>query len=173
VVRSDLAPGALTASLTRAIGDVSPAIVLTFTVLEAQILETLVMERLMALLSGFFGVIAAVLAVVGLYGVIAYTVARRTNEIGVRMALGAGRRDVSRMILREAVVLIAIGMAVGLGLALAGGRAASSLLFGLEPRDPATLGAAVALLAAIALAASYLPARAAARIEPTAALRID
>jgi ABC-type antimicrobial peptide transport system permease subunit len=77
------------------------------------------------------------------------------------------------MILREAVVLIAIGMAVGLGLALAGGRAASSLLFGLEPRDPATLGAAVALLAAIALAASYLPARAAARIEPTAALRID
>jgi predicted permease len=173
VVRSDLAPGALTASLTRAIGDVSPAIVLTFTALEAQILETLVMERLMALLSGFFGVIAAVLAVVGLYGVIAYTVARRTNEIGVRMALGAGRRDVSRMILREAVVLIAIGMAVGLGLALAGGRAASSLLFGLEPRDPATLGAAVALLAAIALAASYLPARAAARIEPTAALRID
>jgi predicted permease len=173
VVRSDLPPASFTSAIAAAMRALNPAVVVSFTVLETQIRETLVRERLMATLSGFFGGVAALLAVVGLYGVIAYTVARRTNEIGIRMALGAGRPDVLRMILREAAMLIGAGLVVGVGLALLSGRAARTLLFGLEPWDPATIVMASALLAGIALVASYLPARAAARIEPMRALRVE
>ena len=144
---------------------------MSFTSLKAQISDTLLRERLMATLSGFFGGVAALLAVVGLYGVIAYTVARRTKEIGIRIALGATRRDVLRGIMREAGVLIAVGVAVGVIMALQGSRMAAQLLFQLEPGDPATLAAAAMSLAGVALAASYLPARAAASIEPMVALR--
>ncbi len=171
--RSTLPPAAITGAVTAAIRGLSPNIVLSFEILKDLIRTTIVRERLMATLSGFFGIVAALLAMVGLYGVIAYTVARRTNEIGVRMALGADRREVSRMILREALWLTAIGVVAGLVLALIAGRAASTLLYGLQPHDPITLGIAVATLAVIAFAASYFPARAASRIAPMTALRVE
>lgn len=102
---------------------------------------------------------------------IAYMVARRRNEIGVRIALGASRIRVIGLVLREAVLLLAIGLAVGIGLAVFAGQAASSLLYGLTPRDPVTLGGAAVLLATVALAASYGPAWRASRVEPMDALR--
>jgi ABC-type antimicrobial peptide transport system permease subunit len=124
-------------------------------------------------LSGGFGLLAAVLTIVGLYGLIAYTVTRRTNEIGVRLALGATRSDVARVILRETGLLLAIGVGVGILLALIGGRAATALLFNVKPHDPLTLAGAVLGLTLIGILASYGPARRAARIEPVAALRTE
>ena len=102
--------------------------------------ESLLRERLMATLSGFFGGLAALIATIGLYGVMSYMVARRKNEIGIRMALGADRAHVVRMVMREAAVLLAAGVAVGLVLSVIAARAATTLLFGLQPGDPATLG---------------------------------
>ena len=125
----------------------------------------------MATLSGFFGFLAALLAAVGLYGVLSYIVAVRTNEIGIRMTLGARRREIVSMVLGDAALVLGSGTGVGLMLLLMAGRAARSLLYGLEPGDPVTLGLAVLLLAAVALAASYLPARRAATLDPMAALR--
>jgi len=125
----------------------------------------------MAMLSGSFGVLAAVLAMAGLYGVISFIVARRRNEIGIRLALGAERGQVVAMVMREAGRLLAIGIAAGAGLSLVAGRGARSLLFGLKPYDPLTLVAAAMLLGAIATAASFLPARRASRLDPMAALR--
>jgi ABC-type antimicrobial peptide transport system permease subunit len=139
--------------------------------LSAQLEESLTRERLMATLSGGFGFLAALLATLGLYGVIAYMVARRRNEIGVRMALGADRRNVIRLVLREALLLLCAGLAAGVVLAVWAGRAASTLLFGLPPHDVVSLGGASALLAAIALLASYVPARRAAALNPMATLR--
>jgi putative ABC transport system permease protein len=173
VVRSSLPPESVTAAITRSLAEWSPRIGVTYTVLTSQIADTLVRERLMATLSGFFGVLAAVLTLIGLYGVIAYSVASRTKEIGIRMALGATAGHVVSMILREAGLLVALGIAGGLLLARAGGQVAATLLFGLEPDDPVTLVVAVVGLATVALAASYAPARRAARIEPNTALRID
>jgi predicted permease len=173
LVRSSLPPRSVTAAITRSLAGLSPRIGVAYTLLDAQIADTLVRERLMATLSGFFGGLAVVLTLVGLYGVVAYTVARRTNEIGIRMALGASRGNVVSMILREAGALVLIGIVTGLLLALAGGKAAAAMLFGLQPYDPLTLAAAVASLAAVAFAASYAPARRAARIEPNTALRVE
>jgi hypothetical protein len=116
-------------------------------------------------------VLGGSLAVLGLYGVIAYMVARRRNEIGVRIALGASRGSVIGLVLREAVVLLAIGLTVGTGFALWAGRAAASLVYGMTPRDPLTLGGAVVLLGAVALIASYGPAWKASRLQPMDALR--
>jgi ABC-type antimicrobial peptide transport system permease subunit len=102
-----------------------------------------------------------------------YMVIQRTNEIGIRMTLGAGRGEITRLILREAGVLLAVGLGGGVALALAGGRAAGSLLFGLKPYDPLTMAAAAALLAVVAAAASYLPARRATKVDPMVALRYE
>ena len=135
--------------------------------------DSIVRERLIAKLSAFFGALAAVLAAIGLYGVMSYTVARRTGEIGVRMALGASQSSVASMILREIVVLVAAGSAVGAVAALGLGRFVESLVFGLKPRDPATVIAAVFFLLVIGLVAGYLPARRAARIDPIVALRAE
>jgi putative ABC transport system permease protein len=126
---------------------------------------------LMAMLSGFFGALAAILAMVGLYGVISYMVVQRRSEIGVRMALGASRRDILAMILREAAILLGIGLAVGTILSLAAGNAAASLLYGLKPRDPLTLIAAILGMTVVAFIASLLPARRAAAVHPMVALR--
>jgi len=173
LIRSSLPPAAVTAAVTRVLADVDPRIGVTYGVWSAAIGGTVVRERLLATLSGAFGLLAAILTLVGLYGLIAYTVTRRTNEIGVRMALGAGRAAIARLILRETGVLVGVGAAVGVVLALAGGRAAASLLFGVPPYDPPALLLALAGLGAIALIASYAPARRATRIEPVAALRAD
>ena len=128
----------------------------------------------MALLSSVFAAIAAVLAMLGLYGVVAFTVARRTRGIGLRMALGATRGGVMTMVLREAAVLVDDRRRESeVLLTLAVGRLAQALLFGIEPTDPLMLAAAAGALALLALGASYLPAHAATRIEPTVALRAD
>lgn len=133
--------------------------------------ESLVRERLMAMLSGFFGMLAVLLAAIGLYGVMSYMVAQRRQEIGIRMALGAGQSRVLRMILSESAVLVAIGVAAGACFAVYLTRYTKSLLFGLPPNDPVTIVFAVAGLALIGCASSFIPAWRAARVAPTTALR--
>ena len=171
LIHSNLPISAVLPSVKQVLSEASPEIALEFRELTTQIRESLLKERLMATLSGFFGFLAALLATVGLYGVISYTVARRTNEIGIRMALGAQRRNVVGMIMREAGLLLAIGIAIGAALSLAAARTATSLLFGLKPHDPVTLGLAVVALAAVAATATFLPAHRASRLDPMAALR--
>jgi hypothetical protein len=171
LVHSNEAPSALIASLKERATQTSPAIVLNFSVLRTSILEKLTRERLMATLSGFYGVLAAVLAVVGTYGIISYMVVRRRNEIGVRMALGAGKANILGMILGEALALLAIGLVVGMGLAAAAGTAARVMLFGLKPVDPLTLALAAGGLTIIAVIASAIPTARAAGVDPMQVLR--
>src|SRR5438034_11757373 len=121
----------------------------------------------MATLSGFFGFLAALLAAIGLYGVISYMVVQRTKEIGIRMAIGAKRVDVVKMILREAGMLTVAGLVIGTGLALGAAQAAKSLLYGLKHRDPLTLVMAVIMLSAVASLASFLSAHAASKLKPS------
>jgi predicted permease len=150
-----------------------PEIVVDVEDFQLSIRDRLVRERLMAMLSGFFGVLAVLLAGIGVYGVISYMVSRRRNEIGIRMALGARRVQVLRMVIREAALLLGIGIAAGTVFSLVAGRSARSLLFGLEAYDPLTLLAAAVLLAGVALGAALLPARRAARLDPMTALRYE
>jgi putative ABC transport system permease protein len=173
VVRTSLPPASATSAVTAAVSNADPRIKIGYAMLATMIQDTLVQDRLLAALSGGFGALAALLTVVGLYGLISYTVTRRTGEIGIRMALGATRRNVSALMLRETGLLLAVGTVCGIALALAGGRTAATLLFRVTPYDPAMLAAAVGVLAVIALLASYAPARRATRIEPVAALRAD
>jgi len=171
LIRSS-APLADVISRTRGvIAGASPEISMEFQSFAATVDEGLIRERLIATLSSFFGILAALIAALGLYGVMSYLVARRTNEIGVRVALGAGRGDILSLILRQSTMLLAIGLATGWILAMAAGSYVSSLLFGLKASDTGTLAVAILLLAAITQAASYLPARRASRLEPMAALR--
>ena len=130
-------------------------------------------DRMFSGLLMIFSAVALVLAAVGLYGIIAYTVARRTHEIGIRMALGAGRSDVLRLVMRRAVALTTIGIAIGLAAAFAVTRALGSLLFEIDPHDPLTFGGIAALLGVIALGASYVPAFRATRVDPVVALRYE
>jgi predicted permease len=132
---------------------------------------SLAQERLVARLGAFFGLLALLLACVGLYGVLSYAVARRTNEIGIRIALGAMRGDVIWLVLREALALVGAGVVIGLLASLAATRTVSTLIFGLGPNDPLTIAAATMLLLAVAALAGYLPAHRASRIDPMAALR--
>jgi len=171
VMRSTAPLPTITSEVTSAIGQVNSNIIVQFQTLPTMVRDSLLRERLMATLSGFFGALAALIATIGLYGVMSYTVARRRNEIGIRMALGADRRDVVNMVMREAGMLLVVGVVVGTGLAIAAARTAATLLFGLRPSDPATLAMAAAGLGAIAMLASYLPALRAARLQPTVALR--
>ncbi|HJZ87360.1 MAG TPA: ABC transporter permease [Polyangia bacterium] len=173
VVRSRLPPADLTGVLKNAVAEASPAIRLDFQSLAEKVRFSLLPERMMALLAAFFGLLAALLASIGLYGVIAYSVARRTQEIGIRMALGADPGQVARMIVAEAGGLLAVGLAIGIVLALAVTRAAAALLYGLKPHDPLTFGLAVGLLGLVALLASVLPARRASRVDPMVALRTE
>jgi putative ABC transport system permease protein len=171
LIRSTAPLASLVGAVKQSVLDQNPQISIEFRVMHAQLRESLLRERLMATLSGFFGFLAVVLATIGLYGVMSYMVARRRSEIGIRMALGANRGDVLSLILREAGMLLGVGLVVGVGLTIAAGRTASSLLFGLKPTDPVTIGLSVALLAVVAIVASFLPALRAARLEPMLALR--
>jgi predicted permease len=171
VIRASGSPAEVMRNVKEGVASVSPAIGIEFRWLSHQIEESLLRDRLMATLSGAFGLLAGLLSVLGLYGVISYMVARRRNEIGVRVALGADRGRVLRLVLGEAVLLLAIGLVVGLAIALWAGRAASTMLYGLTPHDPVTIAAAMALLAAVALGAAYAPARRAAAVSPVTALR--
>lgn len=173
IVRSRVSLSALTGSIKNAVSSVNPAITLDFQTFHAQIGQSLLQERLMALLSGFFGLLAAILATIGLYGVMSYMVSSRRNEIGIRVALGAGRKRVLGLILQEAAILLSIGLVAGIALAIAAGRTAKSMLYGLKPTDPITIAAAVLLLALVGLVASFIPARRAAAVDPMDVLRAE
>jgi ABC-type antimicrobial peptide transport system permease subunit len=171
VVRSNQPLDQLVGEIKRAVAESDPALVLNFQVFRTMVKDGLLRERLMATLSGFFGALAALLAMVGLYGVISYMVVRRRNEIGIRMALGADRGSILAMVLREAAVLLGTGIAIGAALAVAGGSTVRALLYGLTPSDPSTLVFAALGLSAVAALASLLPAQRASRLDPMVALR--
>ena len=171
MVRSAQPPSAVAEAIRDAIRDVSPRIRTEVRPFNDTIRTGVLAERLLATLAGFFGVLAVLIAAVGLYGVISYLVVQRTTEIGLRMALGATRRDILTMVLAQAARLLAIGCAVGSALALASAGLVRSLVFGLEPRSLATVGLACLLLVCVAAAACGLPAGRAARLEPRDALR--
>jgi predicted permease len=141
--------------------------------LTEQVQDSTVEQRMAADLTLMFGSLALLLAAVGLYGVMSYSVARRTNEMGIRMALGARRGDVARLVLRDTMVLVSAGVILGMAGALAAGRVVSSLLYGLAPADPVALSTATLILAAVALIAGYLPARRATKVDPMVALRYE
>jgi len=173
-VRAEGRPTELTGAINNELHAVSPDILLTnIATLNEQVDQSLVQERLVATLSLFFGLLALSLACIGLYGVMSYDVARRTHEIGIRMALGASAPLVVRLILRETLVWVALGVALGLGAAMATTRWVESLLFGLTAHDPLTIGLAAAGLLVVAAIAGYLPARKASRVDPLVALRHD
>jgi ABC-type antimicrobial peptide transport system permease subunit len=138
-----------------------------------QIRDNVFLERVMSTMSASFAALATLLAAIGLYGVLAYTIAQRTREIGLRMALGADRRNVRGMVFRQVAWMTGIGAVIGLIGALGLGRAAQSLLFELQGHDPAVLGVAVVLLALVALGAGMIPAQRASRIDPMRALRYE
>ncbi len=171
LIRSELPPNTLLPSVRQALAEENPDLVFQCEVFETQVWSTLTQERLMAALSGFFGVLALVLATVGLYGVTSYMVARRTHEIGIRMALGAARRKIAGMVVREVAILLGAGVVVGAVVAFFAARAAGAMLFGIEPQDPITLAAAVGILAAVAAVSSLVPAYRAASVDPMRALR--
>jgi len=171
VVRSDGPLTALTPAISESIRNVNPAIGIEFQSFTTIIADSLVRDRLMATLTSFFGLLAAVLATIGLYGTLSYSVTQRRNEIGIRIALGAARNQVVRMILGEAFVLLTAGLILGTVATFFATRTAATLLFGLEPNDPLTIAASIVLLGGITLAASYVPARRAAGLEPASVLR--
>jgi predicted permease len=173
VVQSDLPLSAITPAITRTVREVAPGATVAYETLRNYVRDSLVTERLMATLSGFFGLLAMLIATIGLYGVMSYMVTRRKTEIGIRMALGADPRAVVRMVLGESGVLLAIGVVCGVGLAIGASRWATSLLYGLRPYDPASIGLAVGALGLVSLLAAWIPARRASRVEPTIALRTD
>ncbi len=174
-LRADAGAAAGLPALARAaVRDADAALpVFRLTTMDATVDGSLATERLLALLSLLFGALATVLAAVGLFGVMSYTVARRTREIGIRIALGAARRQVLRLVLGEVLALTLGGIALGLPAAWAAGRAAESQLFGLSPLDPLSLAGAAVVLAFVGLAAGYVPARRAAATEPVLALRTE
>jgi ABC-type antimicrobial peptide transport system permease subunit len=171
LIRSRASLTSLIAAVKADASEVNPNMDITFSALRTTIEDGLLRDRLMARLSGFFGFLAVLLAVIGLYGVISYMVARRRNEIAIRVALGAGRENIVRLVMQEAGALLGAGLVIGMMLALAGGKAAASMLFGLKPWDAATFALALLLLAFVAVLASLVPAARAARSDPMDALR--
>lgn len=173
LIRTSMPPAAIEPTLTAAFRAAGPAIVPTFGNFQTMIDRALTQDKMLAALSGFFGVFAVILATVGLYGSMSYVVARRTREIGIRIALGAQRRSVLRLVLTEALVLVAAGCAIGGALALALSHYVRTLVFALEPAAPLTMFGAVMLLSAVAVCACLVPARRATRVDPAIAFRAE
>jgi predicted permease len=171
VISSTLPSAVISEDIKRALAASHPEIRTRFLELQQQIRNNLLRERLLAILSGFFGVLAAVLVMVGLYGVVSYLVTRRRNELGIRIALGSTRQQIISLVMRDAGHMLAIGTVVGAIVSLLATRGAGSILFGLKSWDPTSLGFAIALLAIVAVVASFLPAFRAARLDPVEALR--
>ena len=167
-------PENMEAAVRQTLRDIDPNLtVLDMLSLSEQLDRNFNQDRLIARLTELFGLLALVLACVGLYGVTAYSVARRTSEIGIRMALGADHMRVLRLVLRGAMLQLGLGLAVGIPVALAGGRLLSSQLYGVKTYDPVILTLAAAVLSACALVAGFVPAQRAASIEPMRALRTE
>jgi len=164
-------PSLLVKSVAAALGRVDRRVSLAFLPMTELFEGNVVRERIIAILSGFFGALALLLAGVGLYGVTSYGVSRRRMEIGIRMALGADARTVIRLVLGRVATLVLLGVAVGAALSFYVSRFVASLVFGLEPRDPSTFIGAAVMLAAVGALAAWLPARRASRIDPIEVLR--
>jgi predicted permease len=173
LIRTPLPLPSMSGAIKTAVESIDPRIAFHFHDFQEQIRYSIRQERLMALLCGFFAVLAALLAAVGVYGVMAYAAARRTSEIGVRLALGADRAAILRMMLRDALAVLLAGLAGGVAAAPLVTRVAGSLLFGLQPTDAPTFAVAIAALALAVCVAGYLPARRASRLDPAAALRAE
>jgi predicted permease len=172
-VRFSVPPSAALSAVREKVSPLYPGMKTQYFVFQTEIRNGLVQERLMALLSGFFGALAALLAMIGLYGVISYIITMRRNEIGIRMALGASRPNVIGIVLRQTLALLALGVAIGLLLAVAATSGARSMLYGLRPSDPLSLFGAAFFLAVVALAAGFWPAYQATRLDPMNALRYE
>jgi ABC-type antimicrobial peptide transport system permease subunit len=173
-VRTAIPPGELASAVREVVRGIDPNVPVFGMMTQAdQIATSLRQERLFARLATMLGGVAVLLSAIGLYGLLAYAVVRRTPEIGIRMALGAARGVVQWMVLRESLVLAGIGLAVGIPAALAGTRLLDAMLYGLAPRDPLTLGSAAATMLVLGVLAGYLPARRAARVDPLVALRAE
>lgn len=171
LIRTDGPPAALAPSMVAAMKEVSPLLSLEMTTLEDQVATSLSMPRLLATLSGFFGALALILAVVGLYGTMSYSVATRRNEIGVRIALGAARVGILGMIAREAGLVVLVGVVAGVALTLFATRVVAGFLYGVTATDPVTLAVSAITLIVVAMLASIGPAWKAARVDPVEALR--
>jgi predicted permease len=170
-IRSDILLGSLTSAVQSAIANISPEVSLAFRSFDTQVSDSLLQQRLVALLSSFFGGLALLLAMVGLYGLTSYGVARRRAEIGIRIALGARRSSVVWLVLREVVLALALGTAFGFVVSLLAGRLVTKLLYGLQPGNPVIMVCSAIVLGFAAMTAGYLPAHRASRLDPTAALR--
>ena len=174
VARTAGDPTTVAAAVRREARSMDPAMpMFEVETLATQVAASLQRERLLAMLSSGFGLLALLLSCLGLYGILSYAVARRTSEIGVRMALGADRRDVLWLVLRDALRLVLIGAALGVPAALAAARLVASQLFGISAADPGAIVAATLALLAVAAVAGYLPARRATRVDPLVALRCE
>ena len=173
-VRTAADPAAVAATLHRELSSVDGRVaIVSMRTLREQVDASIVPERLVARMSTVFGLLALALAAVGLYGVVSYVTAQRTGEIGIRMALGADRTEVQRLVLRDTLTLVLLGVAIGLPAALAGARLLSSQFYEVGPSDPLVIALALTTLSATALIAGYFPARRAARVDPLAALRAE
>jgi putative ABC transport system permease protein len=167
-------PAGLTRTVTQTINQFDPALpVQAVRTLDQQIGRRLVAERMMARLAASFGALALLMAAIGIYGVMSYTIGRRTNEIGLRMALGASQGGVLRMILRETSMLLAMGAVIGIPAAIGGAQLMRGTLAGVSPADPVSLAIALGIISIATLLAGYLPARRASRIDPMEALRCE
>jgi len=172
--RTQLDPEPMYASIRHTVHEIDSNMPLyDMRTLEAQLDQSLNTERLIAFLAAVFGLLATVLAAIGLYGVMAYNVGRRTREIGIRMALGAHGRTVTWLVMKEVLVLLGIGVAIALPAAWGLTRLVQSQLYGITPNDPLSIAAATAAIAAVAALAGFLPARRATRIDPVRALRYE
>ncbi len=173
VARTPLETGAVQESLRRKLRDVSPDVPSRFSTMQAELSESVAAPRFRALLIGIFALLAMALSMAGIYGVMAYSVAERTREIGIRMALGARPGEVLQLVLGRGLRLVAAGLVLGLGAALIATRLLTSMLFEVKPFDPATLAAACGALFVVALLANYIPARRATRVDPLVSLRYE
>jgi len=172
-LRSNVRPSALARSVQDALAGVNKAISLEFHTLAEQVNDSLVQERLLALLSGFFGALALLLAMIGLYGTLSYLVTQRHAEFGIRMALGATPGSILRLVLRDVITILVVSVAAGVGISLLSVPVLQKLLFTLTARDPVTIALAVGLLSAVAFLAGYFPARRATKVDPMVALRYE